>query len=261
MSSHYKDYDYKDIPRQARCFSWCRYNGLIYSKQRNLHQPFQTEEAPKRASPALSMAPAFKHPLFNPPSSTNQLFNPPSSTNLLFNPPSSSAYMPFSSPSSFKIENLINSSPCTASKLENLLSPVNKGPANKIESLLNPSSAAKLEQLLNPTPVHTSKIESLIRQTAPHCMSKIENLIHFSTQQHLNTATPNVQGYHGNSNHGNSHGNRARALDKPLYPTGGMTFSEIINAKTLVTSYREAANFLYRAATELEQLLPSNTVF
>ena len=51
------------------------------------------------------------------------------------------------------------------------------------------------------------------------------------------------------------------ASDKPIYPTGGMTFSEIINAKTLVTSYREAANFLYRAATELEQLLPSNTVF
>eukprot|EP00116_Pleurobrachia_bachei_P010244 sb/3470506/ len=37
-----------------------------------------------------------------------------------------------------------------------------------------------------------------------------------------------------------------------------MSMSEIVNAKTLVTSYREAANFLYRAASELEQLLPTN---
>ena len=37
-----------------------------------------------------------------------------------------------------------------------------------------------------------------------------------------------------------------------------MSMSEIMNAKTLVTSYREAANFLYRAASELEQLLPTD---
>ena len=35
-----------------------------------------------------------------------------------------------------------------------------------------------------------------------------------------------------------------------------MRDNEILNTKTLVTSYREAANFLYRAATELEQMLP-----
>jgi hypothetical protein len=37
-----------------------------------------------------------------------------------------------------------------------------------------------------------------------------------------------------------------------------MSMTEILNAKTLVTSYREAANFLYRAASELEQLLPTD---
>ncbi|KAL5262664.1 hypothetical protein ACHWQZ_G008160 [Mnemiopsis leidyi] len=37
-----------------------------------------------------------------------------------------------------------------------------------------------------------------------------------------------------------------------------MSMTEIMNAKTLVTSYREAANFLYRAASELEQLLPTD---
>ncbi|XP_063686745.1 uncharacterized protein LOC134820352 isoform X2 [Bolinopsis microptera] len=37
-----------------------------------------------------------------------------------------------------------------------------------------------------------------------------------------------------------------------------MSMTEILNAKTLVTSYREAANFLYRAASELEQLLPND---
>ena len=42
------------------------------------------------------------------------------------------------------------------------------------------------------------------------------------------------------------------ALSSP----SSMSMSEILNAKTLVTSYREAANFLNRAASELEQLLP-----
>ena len=37
-----------------------------------------------------------------------------------------------------------------------------------------------------------------------------------------------------------------------------MSMTEIMNAETLVTSYREAANFLYRAASELEQLLPTD---
>ena len=43
-----------------------------------------------------------------------------------------------------------------------------------------------------------------------------------------------------------------------FHSPGDMTMSEILNAKTLVTSYREAANFLYRAASELEQLLPTD---
>ena len=37
-----------------------------------------------------------------------------------------------------------------------------------------------------------------------------------------------------------------------------VNMSDIMNAKTLVTSYREAANFLYRAASELEQLIPTD---
>ena len=47
-------------------------------------------------------------------------------------------------------------------------------------------------------------------------------------------------------------------LDRPLFTSGEMSMTEIMNAKTLVTSYREAANFLYRAASELEQLLPTD---
>ena len=50
----------------------------------------------------------------------------------------------------------------------------------------------------------------------------------------------------------------SQMLDRPLFPTGEMSMTEILNAKTLVTSYREAANFLYRAASELEQLLPND---
>jgi len=47
--------------------------------------------------------------------------------------------------------------------------------------------------------------------------------------------------------------------NKPALPgTATMSVTEILNAKTLVTSYREAANFLYRAASELEQLLPND---
>ena len=48
-------------------------------------------------------------------------------------------------------------------------------------------------------------------------------------------------------------------LDQPIFSSAQeKSMSEILNAKTLVTSYREAANFLYRAASELEQLLPTN---
>ena len=48
------------------------------------------------------------------------------------------------------------------------------------------------------------------------------------------------------------------AVPKKQLSMPDMSMSEILNAKTLVTSYREAANFLYRAASELEQLLPNN---
>ncbi|KAL5262665.1 hypothetical protein ACHWQZ_G008161 [Mnemiopsis leidyi] len=47
-------------------------------------------------------------------------------------------------------------------------------------------------------------------------------------------------------------------LDRHLFNSSEMSMTEIMNAKTLVTSYREAANFLYRAASELEQLLPTD---
>ena len=52
----------------------------------------------------------------------------------------------------------------------------------------------------------------------------------------------------------------ASPLRLPLLPEkqAMMSMTEIMNAKTLVTSYREAANFLYRAASELEQLLPTD---
>ena len=51
----------------------------------------------------------------------------------------------------------------------------------------------------------------------------------------------------------------SQILDKQLFQNSGeMNMSDIMNAKTLVTSYREAANFLYRAASELEQLIPTD---